>query len=288
MTRIEGKRHADEATRGVVDLDAYCARVGYHGRLAPDLETLRALQERHAAAIVFEAVDVLLGRGVDLASGVIDGKLIAARRGGYCFEQNNLLMRVLQSIGFSVEALLARVYYRVPPDSPARPTNHMTLRVTLEESDWLVDVGFGGLVPTSPLRMDERGPQATRHESFRLVPLADSLMLEAHCGGEWLVLYELLREPRVHADFELANWYTSTHPESPFRRNLVVARTTPEARHALLDNRLTIRTSGGEVKRRLLDADGIERALERIFSLPVTPEWRPVIERAVAASPNDD
>ena len=50
-----------------VDLVAYCARIGYDGPLTPSLETLRALQELHPAAIAFEAIDVLLDRGVDIA-----------------------------------------------------------------------------------------------------------------------------------------------------------------------------------------------------------------------------
>jgi hypothetical protein len=91
--RAEGKPVAKETktTPGIpeVDLDAYCARIGYDGPLAPDLETLRLLQEHHAAAIAFEAIDVLLGRGVDLAPAAVDQKLIASRRGGYCFGHNN-------------------------------------------------------------------------------------------------------------------------------------------------------------------------------------------------------
>jgi N-hydroxyarylamine O-acetyltransferase len=40
-----------------VDLQAYCARIGYSGPLAPTLETLAALQELHPAAIPAGARD---------------------------------------------------------------------------------------------------------------------------------------------------------------------------------------------------------------------------------------
>src|SRR5690606_11898535 len=36
------------------DLDAYFQRIGYHGRGAPTLETLREIQARHVQAIPFE------------------------------------------------------------------------------------------------------------------------------------------------------------------------------------------------------------------------------------------
>lgn len=74
------------ARRPAVDLDAYCAQIGYHGPRTPTLETLYALHEHHPAAIPFEAVDVLLDRGVDIAPAAVDDKLLRAGRGGYCFE----------------------------------------------------------------------------------------------------------------------------------------------------------------------------------------------------------
>ena len=65
-----------------VDLDAYLARIGHAGSRAPTPETLRAVVSAHIAAIPFEAIDVLAGKGVDLAPSAVDAKLIHARRGG--------------------------------------------------------------------------------------------------------------------------------------------------------------------------------------------------------------
>ncbi len=108
--------------------------------------------------------------------------------------------------------------------------------------------------------------------------------MQARFGEAWATLYDLLPEPQLDVDYEPANWFTATHPASPFRRSLIVARTTPEGRQTLLNGRLTVRASGGKVeKRTLLDADGIERALAETFGLPVEPAWRPAIERAAAA-----
>src|SRR5690606_7025466 len=135
-----------------LDLDAYCARIGYDGPREPTLATLRALHALHPAAIAFEALDVMLGRGIDLAPAAVEAKLVHQRRGGYCFEQNGLFQRVLAAMGFEVEALLARVLWRTPADAPPRPRTHMALRVMVEGEPWLADVGFGGCVMTAPLR----------------------------------------------------------------------------------------------------------------------------------------
>lgn len=276
------------ATKGpTVDLEAYFRRIGYSGPAAPTLETLRALQELHPAAIPFEAIDVLLGRGVDISPQAVDAKLIGAGRGGYCYEQNGLFKRALQAIGFEVEGLIARVNWNAPADAPERPPSHMALRVTIDGVPWLADVGFGSCVPTAPLRLDSREPQPTAHESFRFVPAGPELQLEAEIAGRWAPVYRLLAGPQLDVDYELANWYTATHPGSHFRHRLIVTRTTPDTRHVLAGGRLTVRSADGTAEARFLEADEIERELAERFLLPVDPDWREAIEHAARDRPDD-
>ena len=56
------------AGRDAIDLSSYLARIGYTGPLQPTPEVLAGLIERHMAAIPFEAIDVMLGRGINLKS----------------------------------------------------------------------------------------------------------------------------------------------------------------------------------------------------------------------------
>jgi N-hydroxyarylamine O-acetyltransferase len=216
-------------------LDVYCARIGYRGPRTPTLETLRALHELHPAAIAFEAFDVLLDRGIDLSPAAIDAKLIGAGRGGYCFEHNRLFKRVMAAISFEVEGLSARVRWMRPVGTPPLQRTHMALQVTADGERWLVDVGFGGCVPTAPQHMERGDPQPTAHETFRIVGEGGSRVVEALRGEAWLPLYELLPEPQLDIDYELANWFTASDAGSPLRRNLIVARATLQARDALLD-----------------------------------------------------
>lgn len=267
-----------------VDLDAYFARIGYDGPRTPTIETLRALHALHPAAIVFEAIDVMLGRGVDLDPAVVDAKLIQARRGGYCFEHNGLFKRVLTTLGFEVEGLAARVRWNQPPDAPPLPSTHMALLVVAEGQAWLTDVGFGGCVMTAPLRLNTNAVQETAHDVFRFAPDGACTRLEALIDGDWQPLYVVSHEPQLDVDYELRNWYTSTHPNSHFRHNLMVARTTPQARYTLRNNRYTVRRPGGAVDQRTLDADQIARVLVETFELPVEPDWQALIERVVAKS----
>ena len=262
----------------------YLARIGLASRPAPTLEGLALLQAAHQAAIPFESFDALTGAGVDIDSHAIEVKLVDRRRGGYCFEQNALFLRVLTELGFDAEGLIGRVRWMLPDDAPATPRTHMTVRVRLGGRPWLVDVGFGATVPPQPLAMDRPGmTQPTRHETYRITPRGGGHRVEAAVAGEWRVLYDLEDAPAPAADYEVGNWYTSQHPASHFRHQLIAARTTDAARYGLRDNRLTIRRADGGIEQRYLSADGIEAALREIFLLTPEPGWRRAIERAATA-----
>lgn len=273
----------DAAAPVAAFLPRYLARIGYAGPVAPTLEVLAALQAAHIAAIPFEAIDALTGAGIDIGADAIDAKLIGQRRGGYCFEQNALFLRVLLAIGFDAEGLLGRVRWMLPDDAPPTPRTHMVVRVKLDGRPWLVDVGFGAAVPPAPLAMDSEEPQPTQHESYRVVRHGDVWQVAALIEGEWRTLYRLDHVSPPAIDYEIGNWYTSAHPDSHFRHQLIAARTTADARYGLRDNRLTTRLVDGRIDRRYLTADEIERALAEIFLLPVRPHWRAAIERAATA-----
>ncbi|HLQ86146.1 MAG TPA: arylamine N-acetyltransferase, partial [Salinisphaeraceae bacterium] len=266
----------------------YCERIGYTGPLEPTPELLASLVRWHMATIPFEAIDVLLGRGVELAPQAIDRKLLTHRRGGYCQEHASLMRRVLQAIGFMVEQHLARVWVGRDPSSaaPGAPT-HTSLQVALGDARWLVDVGFGGFTPTEPLvwRLDE--PQQTAFGSYRLTRTRDGRMLESWQHNQWAPLYEILDFHWQAADFKIANHYTATHPDSHFRHDLMVALTKPHGRTTLAGNRLRRVALDGTRTQERLDADGLAATLDAVFGLPVADDWQPLLRRVAAATAED-
>lgn len=263
----------------MIDLDAYCARIGYDGPRQPTLATLRALHALHPAAIPFEAFDVLLGQGVDISPDAVDAKLMGARRGGYCFEQNSLFKRALTAMGFAVEGLAARVLWGAAEGAPLRSRSHMALRVTIDDESWLADVGFGGAVLSAPLRFAETEPQATPLGTFRLTPKGRDYLQELDTPEGWAALLLIGAEPHLDVDYVPYNWFTSTHPDSPFDKILMLARAAPEARYSVMNNRLTIRHADGRNERRELNRVELEAAVRDLIGLEVTDEIRGVLAR---------
>jgi N-hydroxyarylamine O-acetyltransferase len=249
------------------DVDAWMRRIGYDGPREPALLTLRAIIAAHTATIPFENIDVLLGRTPKLDLESLQRKMIAGRRGGYCFEQNSLLHGGLSALGFRITGLIARVIRGMPADAGGSAT-HMMLRVDLPEGPFLADVGFGNQTPTAPLAMRPEVEQETPHELMRLWPVGDELTLQAKAGDDWQSIYRLSPHPRLAIDYEVANWFTATHPASPFVSNLIVARPGPRgARNTLFNGRVTVRRPGERAERSVLDDADFGRELEARFGL---------------------
>lgn len=227
-----------------LDLDAYCQRVGYTGERTPTLATLRALQQCHLQHITFENLNPLLGKPVPLDLASLERKLVQQRRGGYCFENNLFFMAVLTELGFTVRGITARVYWNQPEDAQP-PRSHMLLLVTIDDEDYLSDVGFGGLTPTAPLKLHSRQAQSTPLETCRVLPENNHYRIEVQLGSRWRLLYRFDLMTQWPIDFDMANWYVSCHPASKFVNNLIAVRTDMDRRHTLLNGLYTIRYPDG-------------------------------------------
>lgn len=234
------------------DIDAYFVRIGWTGPVGADRATLNAIAAHHPAAIPFENLDPYLDRPVDLAPDALVAKLIHGGRGGYCFEQNGLLRRVLEGIGFTVAPLSGRVVWNMDPETVTART-HMVLRVDLADGPALIDCGFGSAVPTGVLDLIPDIEQPTPHESFRFVRVGEEWRAQIRIGEAWRTTYRFDLMPQQDIDYVVANWYTSTHPDSHFRHGLTLARPLDGRRISLRGIEFATHMLGGTSERRTLD-----------------------------------
>jgi arylamine N-acetyltransferase len=255
-----------------LDLNAYFDRIGYGGAAEPSLEVLQALVTAHTRSIPFENLDPLLGVPVDdLSPQALTDKLVHRRRGGYCYEHNGLLGYVLAEIGFRVRHLGGRVIWMHGPDAPLPAQSHTVLatRFPGAQATYLVDVGFGGQTPTSPIRFEVGGVQPTMHEPYRLQDRGDGLVLQAQLRDEWQDLYQFGTRTLPQIDLRVGSWYVSTHPESRFVTGLMVAMVTEDARYNLFGRNLTIHRDEGTEKVLLDDAAAVVDTLRDQFGINI-------------------
>lgn len=240
----------------MVDLAAYFARLSLPAPSRPDLAALRAIVFAHATRIPFENLDAWRGRAVDLHPDALERKLVRDRRGGWCFEHNGLLGRVLRQLGYDVTDYGARVLFGQAIDA-VTPRTHRLLGVELAEGLHFVDVGFGGLSLTGVVAHAPDVEQATPHEPCRVVERDGDLFLQCLIREDWQTLYRFDRHPQRDVDFEAANFQLAHDAKSLFRTTLIAARATPTSRLTLRDREFTEHHRDGRSEKRLL-ANGSE------------------------------
>lgn len=268
------------------DLNAYLRRIGYHPTPAVDEQTLRGLAVAHVAALPFENLNPWLGMPVLLSVDALQRKLVQGGRGGYCFEQNGLFAAALRAIGFEVQTLIARVLWNRPEDAITAQT-HMLLQITLDGESRLADVGFGALALAGALRLQPDIEQPTALEPFRLLQHGDEWVMQGCVRGAWLPLYRFDLRPHPPIDYEVANHYVSTHPQSHFVNLLIVDRTASDRRLSLCDREFTVRRLGAEPERRTLRSVAeLRHVLESEFLLRLPDE--DALDRRLEALPEGD
>lgn len=268
-----------------LDLPAYFQRIEFAGEPRADFPTLRGLHLAHATHIPFENLDPLLGRPARMDLEALQAKLIHARRGGYCFEQNTLFAAVLEQLGFGVTRLAARVHVNA---HRLLPRTHKLLRVEADGRSWICDVGFGSWGLLEPIAL----------EANVEVRQGDWLLQLANRGHEFVLrcpqcpvgtdLYSFTLEPQLPVDFEPANHYCSTHPQSRFVRTLT-AQMTGLTERALLRNREFILSRATSTETQLIaDESQLRRILATRFQINLpegTPSLLDIIDRHAGNSP---
>jgi N-hydroxyarylamine O-acetyltransferase len=248
----------------LIDLDGYLSRIDYAGDLKPTHKVLEQMHLAHSLHIPFENLDVLLGRPIKLDLESVQAKLVRNKRGGYCFEQNALFGAILNTLGFSVTSLAARV--RLVPGR-ILPRTHMLLLVEAEGSSWIADVGFGTAGLLMPIPFKESQVVCQFAWSYRLVREGDLWVLQAMDKGQWLDLYAFTCEPQLPIDYEVANYYVSTYPESRFTQILVAQFPTGDAWYWLRNYEFIVKRPEGETVRTLTSDEELLDVLGQSFGL---------------------
>ncbi|RYO99320.1 hypothetical protein DL763_001599 [Monosporascus cannonballus] len=165
-------------------------------------------------------------------------------RGGYCMEANSLFHTVLLSLGYDVYMAGARVY----ESSSGRygGFTHCVNIVTVGGARYMLDVGFGGNGPTTPvpLRVDDAGAgQELPHISparmrLRHEPIPQQVnqggrvwIYQHHTGAEgadWTPMYCFVDVEFILEDIRAMNLAPWRDPTSFFARRIIMTRFTTD------------------------------------------------------------
>jgi N-hydroxyarylamine O-acetyltransferase len=257
---------------GMVDVGAYLERIGVEDPVDPSAEGLRALHRAHLFAVPFENLDIHLARPIVLDPGSLVRKVVADRRGGFCYELNGAFAELLAALGYRVERLAAGVM----GDEGFGPMfDHLLLRVEApgDPRPWLVDVGFGeGFVDPLRLEIDAQQPQA--NGTYRLQADGDDLILTRRQGdGRPEPQYRFTLEPHALDEYADMCRHHQTSPASHFTRQRVCSLATPDGRVTLSERALIVTRDGERTIRRVPDDAAYRAALAERFAIAIDAPW---------------
>ncbi len=242
-----------------MELPGYLDRLGLRGRPGPTHDWLRRLHRAHLEAIPYENLDLALGRTIPIDPAAAYAKLVAGRRGGWCYEMNSLLAWALRASGFAVDLLAATVRRQVADTALAG--NHLALRVTLD-GPHLADVGFGdGLIEPIPLAS---GTVQQEGLEFGLERAGDRWIFRNQADGG-APAFDFAPTPAEPGWFAAPSHTLQTSPESPFRRTTVCQRLV--GRRYLTLRGAVLRWSGESAIRVIGSADEYTDTLAQHFGL---------------------
>ena len=239
-------------------IEALLSRIGVEGEVRPDLDGLRRVHRAYVGSVPYEDIAVQLGETGPLEPSVLAQRLLSEGRGGYCFELNTVLGRLLEELGFSLTHHQAVV-------GGAGPTNHMALVVDVGGEPWIADAGLGeGFLDPLPL---VPGPHAVG--PFTWAP-------EREPGGTWWIAahewcsfagFRMAAEPSPVSAFEPHHRRLATDPESPFVRTLVVQKPGADRITTLRARTLSVVGPSVDERRVVADEDDFYAVLAGEFGI---------------------
>ena len=224
------------------NLQQYLDRIKFSGEIELTIEGITKLMRSQLFSVPFENIDVQAGKVISLNGDDIVNQIVNLKRGGYCYQINGLFSLVLQEIGIPHYYVAARPL--VNPGQNAK--THLGIIATIENEDYLIDLGFGGNSIRKPLKLNEIGTEL-QHDSdtFTLVKTEeDDYLLQILIGTEWFNLYSFNLASQRWIDFKPANYYNYSHPDSVFTQKLIVVLQNPLGKKILSKNSLKVITNG--------------------------------------------
>jgi len=222
-----------------MEAEKYLERINYSDKTEPEMEVLKALQKKHLLSVPFENLDIHDKIPIELDLANIFKKVVIERRGGFCYELNGIFHELLNSIGFDVKMISARVFDQTQQIfSPE--FDHLAIIAKIESVDYLADVGFGEFA-FSPLKIELNTIHNDERGSFRIEKYDDLYYKVAkRAGDNWGPEYMFTLKKRDLSEFKDMCHYNQTSPLSHFTQNKFCSLATEKGRITVTSNKIKI------------------------------------------------
>ncbi|CAH0530275.1 arylamine N-acetyltransferase family protein [Vibrio hippocampi] len=247
-----------------MNIKRFLERIGYKGKVSISYECLSQLQETFIGSVPFENIDIINKVALDFSTSAVYEKIVERKRGGVCFENNSLFFWALSEIGFDVRIIEAEMF---PKAQFKGHFDHMALIVTMDEVEYLVDVGNGKYFG-QPMSILSSAVTVGEGTNYKISKYADDdfvLCFEDNDG--WKFRYAFRLASKSLTDFKKVSTFIETSPDSPFTQALLSTVYNGSKRVTLSGNRLVITEKSGIQKEKQVPESEVKETLFTQFGL---------------------
>ncbi|MEL7421937.1 MAG: arylamine N-acetyltransferase [Bacteroidota bacterium] len=213
---------------------AYLTMIAVPRQKTADLAYLQTLQKQHLHHIPFENLDIHCGIPIQLEVDHLFDKIVARKRGGFCYELNGLFYALLQELGYDCWRVMARVYEAPRKYSP--PYDHMALVVRLGRYMYLADVGFAEF-SLHPIRLEKGRITKDGRNQYRVDQYYDYCRINTQKAGKWIPEYIFKLTPQAWNAFHDRSIFHQSDSGSHFQKGPMITKLSDQGRMTLTDKK---------------------------------------------------
>ncbi|WP_449622309.1 arylamine N-acetyltransferase family protein [Robertmurraya sp. Marseille-Q9965] len=224
----------------------FLSRIGVTTTENVTFDNLDMILEKTSRTIPFENLCVIENRTTDITKENIVNKILNRYEGGLCYELNTIFYLFLIENGFNANLVRGVTYNQNAEKWSTTGRTHVTIIVTHDNQQYLVDTGFGGNLPLKPVPLN--GDIITSSNGEFRVEKANSkygnyflFMKLKHKHDDWKLGYafDSTKVVKKLSDLNEVQKIILEHPESPFNKRPLVTRLTERGSIILTDTTFT-------------------------------------------------
>ena len=260
----------EELYTPIPDLAKYFDRINLKCPVSCDLESLNSIILAHQYNVPFENLDIHDDHlPISISIEILFEKIVTRKRGGYCFELNSLFSRALDACGYEVFSCLAR---DVLEDGSMFPAIHRLPIVTIDDTQYICDVGYGRVQPGCALKLEDGFTIIDNNKTF-LVENIDKeeriwrVSFMSTGKNEWEPNIDFTLSKIEEVDFLAPNFFCCTDSKIKFVTDRIVNIRTKSGSMSIYNDIFTINENGEKTVTQIKDAEHLKQVLSSHFGI---------------------
>jgi N-hydroxyarylamine O-acetyltransferase len=257
---------------GMSELNAmFRKRIGLLEDETITFESLDRVLEKTAQTIPFENLCIIAKKTYDISKENLVDKILVRNEGGLCYELNSILYFFLIENGFQAVLTRGVVCHNETQEYLTIGRTHVTILLNHGEQTYLVDTGFGGNLPLTPVPLSGETVSSANGE-FRVNKVNSEHgdyvieMKLRHKDTDWRIGYAFDSRKPVSdiAEFNAIQKIIAEHEESSFNKHPLLTRRTNGGNLTLTDSSFT-QWDHGKVTKEKIDRARFNELLLQYF-----------------------